>query len=190
LGGVPSAGRGAPPRYVSGCLLNRRPMIGGVARRRRKLSVLLELAVANALASQLFVRELTRAGYPFTHVGLLTLIDMFGPITPSDLEHETAIPKTTLRGRLRGLYGRGLIQRVPNPEDKRSHFVGVTADGKRFLREMEPVVRATERVIEAELGSSLEDYRVQLERLRAAEQKLPVPRRAMRRGRPVPAGAR
>jgi DNA-binding MarR family transcriptional regulator len=147
-------------------------MIGAVARRGRKLSVLLELAVANALASQLFVRELTRAGYPFTHVGLLTLIDIHGPITPGDLEQETAIPKTTLRGRLQGLYGRGFLQRVPNPEDKRSHFVEVTPDGKQFLREMEPIVRATERVIEAELGASLEDYRVRLERLRTVERKL------------------
>jgi DNA-binding MarR family transcriptional regulator len=147
-------------------------MIGAVARRRRKLSVLLELAVANALASQLFVRELTRRGYPFTHVGLRTLIDIYGPITPGDLEHETAIPKTTLRGRLHGLYSRGLIRRKPNPDDKRSHFVEVTQEGKQFLREMEPIVRATEQVIEAELGSSLEDYRVRLERLRVVEQKL------------------
>lgn len=147
-------------------------MIGAVATRGRKLSVLLELAVANALASQLFVRELTRAGYPFTHVGLLTLIDIYGPITPGDLEHETAIPKTTLRGRLQGLYRRGLLKRLPNPEDRRSHFVEVTPEGKQFLREMEPIVKATERVIEAELGMPLEDYRVRLQRLRVAEQRL------------------
>jgi MarR family transcriptional regulator, organic hydroperoxide resistance regulator len=147
-------------------------MIGAVARRGRQLSVLLELAVANALASQLFVRELTRRGYPFTHVGLLTLIDFYGPITPSDLEHETAIPKTTLRGRLHGLYRRGLIQRVPNPDDKRSHFLEVTSDGLQFLREMEPIISATEQLIEAELGIPLEDYRVSLKRLRTAERKL------------------
>ena len=147
-------------------------MIGAVARRGRKLSVLLELAVANALASQLFVRELTSRGYPFTHVGLLTLIDIYGPITPGDLEVQTAIPKTTLRGRLQSLYSRGLLQRLPNPDDKRSHFVEVTPEGKQFLRKMEPIVRATEQVIEAELGASLEDYRVSLERLRVVEQKL------------------
>lgn len=147
-------------------------MIGAVARRGRQLSVLLELAVANALASQLFVRELTRRGYPFTHVGLLTLIEMYGPITPGDLEVQTAVPKTTLRGRLHNLYSRGLLQRVPNPDDRRSHFVEVTPEGKQFLREMEPIVRATEEVIEAELGTSLEDYRVKLEHLRVVEQKL------------------
>ena len=146
-------------------------MIGAVAR-RQKLNVLMELAVANAFASQLFVRELTRAGYPFTHVGLLTLVDIYGPITPGDLEQETAIPKTTLRGRLHGLYRRGFIQRIPNPDDRRSHFIEVTHEGKQFLREMQPIVRATERVIEDELGSSLEDYRVKLARLRTAERRL------------------
>jgi DNA-binding MarR family transcriptional regulator len=135
-------------------------------------SVLLDLSVANALASQLFVRELNRAGYPFTHVGLLTLIDLFGPITPGDLEHETAIPKTTLRGRLNSLYKRGFIRRSPNPDDKRSHFVEVTPEGKAFLREMQPILRATEKAIEEELETPLEEYRVSLERLRFAERRL------------------
>ncbi|MFL5409122.1 MAG: MarR family winged helix-turn-helix transcriptional regulator, partial [Myxococcales bacterium] len=117
--------------------------------------MLLELSVANALSSQLFVRELNRAGYPFTHVGLLTLIDLYGPITPGDLEDETAIPKTTLRGRLQGLYQRGYLRRVPNPEDRRSHFVEVTERGRKFLQEMQPILRRTERVIEDELGTPL-----------------------------------
>ncbi|HEY6584830.1 MAG TPA: MarR family transcriptional regulator [Gaiellaceae bacterium] len=134
--------------------------------------MLLELSVANALASQLFVRELNRAGYPFTHVGLLTLIDLYGPITPGDLEDETAIPKTTLRGRLQGLYQRGYLRRVPNPEDRRSHFVEVTEQGRKFLEEMQPILRRTERVIEDEVGTPLEDYRGPLERLRLAERKL------------------
>jgi DNA-binding MarR family transcriptional regulator len=135
-------------------------------------SVLLDLSVANALSSQLFVRELNRAGYPFTHVGLLTLIDLYGPITPGDLEHETAIPKTTLRGRLNSLYKRGFVTRSPNPDDKRSHFVEVTPEGTAFLREMQPILLATEKVIEDELGTPLEEYRVSLERLRLAERRL------------------
>ena len=126
-----------------------------------KWSVLLELAVANALASRLFVRELTKKGYPFTHVGLLTLIDTLGPITPGDLEVETGIPKTTLRGRLQGLFGAGYIRRLPNEDDRRSHF-----------REMGPIVRRTEEIIEQELGTGIEEYRTPLRRLRKAERAL------------------
>jgi DNA-binding MarR family transcriptional regulator len=134
--------------------------------------VLLELAVANSLASQIFVRELVRAGYPMTQVGMLTLIEIHGPITPTDLEAETGIPKTTLRGRVQGLHRAGLVHRVPNKEDRRSYFLEVTAEGREFLKAMRPIVRAAERAIEEELGVPLEDYRGPLERLRKANRAL------------------
>jgi DNA-binding MarR family transcriptional regulator len=134
--------------------------------------VLLELAVANALASQVFVRELLRAGYPPTQVGLLTLIHLHGPITPSGLEAETGIPKTTLRGRVQSLIRRGFVSKTASEEDRRSYFLDVTSEGEQFLREMEPVLRAAERVIEEELGVPLQDYREPLERLRLANRAL------------------
>lgn len=134
--------------------------------------VLLELAVANSLASQVFVRELLRAGYPFTQVGMLTLIGIHGPITPSGLEAETGIPKTTLRGRVQSLHRAGYVRRVPNTEDRRSHFLEVTPRGQAFLKEMEPIVQAAERAIESELGVPLEEYREPLERLRKANRAL------------------
>jgi DNA-binding MarR family transcriptional regulator len=134
--------------------------------------VLLELAVANSLASQIFVRELVRAGYPMTQVGMLTLIEIHGPITPTDLEAETGIPKTTLRGRVQGLYRAGLVRRVPNEDDRRSYFLEVTPEGREFLKAMRPIVRAAEQAIEEELGVSLEDYRGPLERLRKANRAL------------------
>lgn len=146
-------------------------MIAAMARERRR-PVLLELAVANSLASQIFTRELLRAGYPFTQVGMLTLIEIHGPITPSGLEVETGIPKTTLRGRVQGLVRRGLVRRLPNEADKRSHFLEVTPQGRAFLEAMEPIVAAAEAAIEGELGVSLEEYRDPLERLRKANRAL------------------
>jgi DNA-binding MarR family transcriptional regulator len=130
------------------------------------------LAVANSLASQVFVRELVRAGYPPTQVGMLTLIDIHGPITPTDLEAETGIPKTTLRGRVQGLNRAGLVQRLPNEADRRSYFLAVTPAGSEFLEAMQPVLRAAERAIEEELGVPLEDYHGPLERLRKANRAL------------------
>jgi DNA-binding MarR family transcriptional regulator len=134
--------------------------------------VLLELAVANALGSQVFARELVRAGYPPTQVGTLTLIEIHGPITPKDLEAETGIPKTTLRGRVNGLQRAGLVRRLPNDADRRSHFLEVTPEGREFLQAMGPILRAAEQAIEGELGVPLEDYRDPLERLRKANRAL------------------
>jgi DNA-binding MarR family transcriptional regulator len=132
----------------------------------------MELAVANSLASKIFERKLMRAGYPFTHVGMLTLIDIHGPITPRDLEAETGLAKATLRGRVESLLRRDLVRRLPNEADKRSHFVEVTPEGQRFLKEMEPILRATEQAIEEELGISLEEYHDLLERLRKANRAI------------------
>jgi DNA-binding MarR family transcriptional regulator len=139
---------------------------------RSRRPVLIELAVANSLASKIFERKLLAAGYPFTHVGMLTLIDIHGPITPRDLEAETGLAKATLRGRVEGLLKRGLVRRVPNEEDKRSHFLEVTRQGRQFLKEMEPILRATEQVIEEELGRSLDEYHEPLERLRRANRAI------------------
>jgi DNA-binding MarR family transcriptional regulator len=140
--------------------------------RESRRPILLELAVANSLASQIFIRELLRAGYPFTQVGMLTLIGIHGPITPSDLEAETGIPKTTLRGRVLSLLRSGYVRRVPNDADRRSHFLEVTPEGQAFLDEMDPVLDAAERAIERELGTPLEEYREPLERLRKANRAL------------------
>jgi DNA-binding MarR family transcriptional regulator len=140
--------------------------------RERRRPVLLELAVANSLASQIFTRELVRAGYPFTHVGMLTLIDIHGPITPTGLEAETGLPKTTLRGRVQSLVRRGLVKRTPNEADARSYFLEVTPEGREFLKATQPILRAAERAIEQELGAPIEDYRQPLERLRKANRAL------------------
>jgi DNA-binding MarR family transcriptional regulator len=139
---------------------------------RSRRPVLIELAVANSLASKIFERKLLGAGYPFTHVGMLTLIDIHGPITPRDLEAETGLAKATLRGRVDGLLRRGLVRRLPNEADKRSHFLEVTPEGRQFLKEMEPILRATEQAIEEELGVSLGEYHVLLERLRKANRAI------------------
>jgi DNA-binding MarR family transcriptional regulator len=133
---------------------------------------LLELSVVNALASQLFDRELARLGAKPAQVGLLTLVDIHGPATPSRLEHETGLPPTTLRERLQALESAGYVQRVPNPADGRSHFIGITAPGKAFLRRATEAVKRVEDAISAALGEPVEVHRPALERLRRAGQML------------------
>jgi DNA-binding MarR family transcriptional regulator len=103
---------------------------------------------------------------------MVTLMEIHGTITPTDLEAETGIPKTTLRGRVQGLARAGLVHRVPNEDDRRSYFLEVTPEGREFLKAMRPIVRAAEQAIEEELGVPLEDYRGPLERLRKANRAL------------------
>jgi DNA-binding MarR family transcriptional regulator len=143
-----------------------------VARNHRPRSVLVELGIVNALASQLFDRRLAQLGLKPVQFGLLSVIATHGPITPTNLERESGLLPTTLRERLRALERAGLVHRVSNPRDRRSHFVEITQEGVTFLKQASVAIRAVERDISRALGSSLDEYRPLLERLRVAEQAL------------------
>jgi DNA-binding MarR family transcriptional regulator len=126
----------------------------------------------NALASQLFDRQLAKLGLKPVQFGLLTVVATHGPITPTNLERESGLLPTTLRERLRALERQGLVHRVSNPRDRRSHFVEITADGVTFLKQASVAIRAVESDISRALGAPLEEYRSLLERLRVAQQSL------------------
>ena len=143
-----------------------------MARNDRSRSVLVELGIVNALASQLFDRRLAQLGLKPVQFGLLTVVATHGPITPTDLEGESGLLPTALRERLRALERAGFVQRVPNPRDRRSHFVEITPEGVSFLKQASIAIRAVESDISRALGSPFEDYRPLLENLRIAEQSL------------------
>ena len=138
--------------------------------RHGERSVLLELTVAGALVNQLFVRELQRRGLRTVHVGLLRLIHIHGPITPTALEHLSGQAGSTLRDWLRGLLDAGFVVRLPNEADGRSHFLDTTEVGDEFMLATIPATQAVEAALERELDGSLEDYREPHERLLRAAQ--------------------
>ena len=134
--------------------------------------MLVELGIVNALASQLFDRRLAQLGLKPVQFGLLTVVATHGPITPTDLGMETGLLPTTLRERLRVLERTRFVQRVPNPRDRRSHFVEITPAGVRFMKEASVAIRTVEGDISRALETSFEDHRPLLEKLRVAEQSL------------------
>jgi DNA-binding MarR family transcriptional regulator len=127
---------------------------------------------ATAFCSSLFEREAGDRGLPARlSFGILELIELYGPLTPTSLELESGLAGTTLRERVQALSDKALVARLPNPDDKRSYFLAVTQDGTTMLKETRAAVRALEQALEHELGS-LEAYREPLERLRGAAQVL------------------
>ena len=142
-------------------------------RRRRKPSLLLELAIANAFAGQLFEREALRLGLdPPRGAGVLELVFIHGRATPTALEEVSGLPPTTLRERLQGLIDAGYVERIPNEADRRSYFLDVTEEGNTFLATITPAVRAAERAIRRSGGVPLDEYHRPLERFRKTAQAL------------------
>jgi DNA-binding MarR family transcriptional regulator len=141
-------------------------------RARRRKNALIEVAVAHQLTSELVDRELIRRGIRPVHVGLLTIVDIHGPITPTALEYETGLPPTTLRERIQGLVDDGYVRRIPNEADRRSYFVDTTPEGEAYLAAADPALRAVERALARVLGEPVEVHRQSLNRLRVASQEL------------------
>jgi DNA-binding MarR family transcriptional regulator len=65
--------------------------------------------------------------------GLLIRIDDGGPARPSDLADYFNVGKATISRQLKVLEELGLIQREPDPVDRRAHLVGLTSEGRHRL---------------------------------------------------------
>ena len=62
---------------------------------------------------------------------LTALADAGQPLTPSDISATTGRSPNAISPLLGSLEGKGLIKRSPNPDDRRSFFLTLTAAGRR-----------------------------------------------------------
>ena len=91
-----------------------------------------------------------------------------GAMTQRDLTAATLMDKVAVNRAVKVLAERGLLTRVPNPVDGRSHLLALTGEGQAIHAEVMPLAQATER--ELLDGLSSEEQRVLrrlLARLRA-----------------------
>lgn len=78
---------------------------------------------------------------------MYALLHRFGPATGTRLRRWTGLPLTTVSAHLRRIKQRGHLERLPNPADKRSNLVGLSALGARSYGEAtEPFLRAMPQV--------------------------------------------
>jgi DNA-binding MarR family transcriptional regulator len=128
----------------------------------------MELHTADRVVRTLVYEELYRRGLAPNLLSILVLIDLHEPITPTELALESGLRPTTLRDLVGEMIDRGHVRRRKNPGDGRSHFLVVTAAGRRFIDESSPALAAVQQELEARLGDSLEEIRPALTALRRA----------------------
>jgi DNA-binding MarR family transcriptional regulator len=71
-----------------------------------------------------------------TNVAALATLERHGPLTPSELAEREGIKRPTATRALGLLEQAGLIDRTPDPEDRRSALVSVNATGAEQLRRL------------------------------------------------------
>jgi DNA-binding MarR family transcriptional regulator len=80
-----------------------------------------------------------------------------GGMTQRALTAATVMDKVAVNRAARVLEERGLIARVPNPGDGRSHLLALTGEGRAIHAEVMPLARATEAELLAEFAAEDED---------------------------------
>lgn len=74
-----------------------------------------------------------------THFKVLRLIARMTPCTAQDIAYQLQRDKAQVTRLLQELLQQAVIERIPNPHDKRSQWLSVTAHGKALLESMAAV---------------------------------------------------
>jgi len=145
----------------------------------RPRGLLINAWIASELVGQLLDRNLKADGVETAFFGTLSVIGVWGPLTPSEVAERTGTPLTTVSDRLRRMVAAGDVERVAHPGDGRSHHVQLTPKGDAHWREGWPALQRTIAEVEAQLERPADDVLDTLEDLidafrKAAAQPSPV----------------
>jgi len=97
--------------------------------------------------------EIETFGLRPRHVVALTLLQLVGEQSQSDLGEALRVDRTNLVGLLNDLEGANLIERRRSPQDRRRHTVSLTPEGTRRLAEVEHALTEAEQRVLAVLDS-------------------------------------
>ncbi len=71
------------------------------------------------------------------HYRLLATLDRFGPASQAELGRRSGIHVSDMVATINELAERDLVERAPDPSDRRRNIISLTAAGKRQLRRLE-----------------------------------------------------
>jgi len=123
------------------------------------------------MAERLVDEHLKRLGVSDEQFALLSLIGLYGPVTPTALATRMGVPLTTLADAVRRLDARGEIERLPNPEDGRSHLLTLSAAGQARRKAAHPGVVGSVEDVRKHLELSLEEVEAAMDDVHRALQE-------------------
>jgi DNA-binding MarR family transcriptional regulator len=137
-----------------------------------------QLSVAsNAVSALIAERYRKRFGLKIPEWRVMAVLGdaeaLGGSLTQRDLTAATVMDKVAVNRAVKVLEERGLVARVPNPGDGRSHLLALTGEGRGIHAEVMPLARATEADLLAGLAADEEaSLRHLLGRLRERAMRL------------------
>jgi DNA-binding MarR family transcriptional regulator len=116
----------------------------------------------NAHAHRLLADGFAAAGARGYHYRLLAALDEFGPASQAALGRRTSIDRSDVVAALNELSERGLIERAPDPDDRRRNVITITAAGTKELRKLDKVLDGIQEKLLAALSPADREQLVRL----------------------------
>ncbi|WP_327303887.1 MarR family winged helix-turn-helix transcriptional regulator [Streptomyces sp. NBC_01298] len=102
------------------------------------------LAQASAHATRLVTEGLSGADAHKWHYATLVALDEFGPASQAALSGRTGIHRSDLVAVINELAARELVERTPDPADRRRNVITLTTAGRRRTRKLEQLLAAAQ----------------------------------------------
>lgn len=104
---------------------------------------------------------------------IMALLGEHGRATQRELCGLSEMDKVSVSRAAQALVSRGLVERLPSSDDKRSHALSLTVDGRRLYAEIAPAALGMERAVLAVLGEAeVAQLKTLLDRLRERANQL------------------
>ncbi|MFI9550447.1 MarR family winged helix-turn-helix transcriptional regulator [Nonomuraea endophytica] len=88
-------------------------------------------------ANRIVDQALAKGGVRRYHYALLATLEEFGPASQAGLGRRTGIDRSDMVATVNELAERGLVNREPDPADRRRNIITITSGGRRHLTELD-----------------------------------------------------
>ncbi|HET6951722.1 MAG TPA: MarR family transcriptional regulator [Acidimicrobiales bacterium] len=103
-------------------------------------------------ANRLVSEALAGAGTRRYHYSLLAALDETGPASQAELSRRTTIDRSDMVATINELAAGGLVERTPDPDDRRRNVVTITPAGRRQLGKLDRLIAAAQDELLAPLS--------------------------------------
>jgi DNA-binding MarR family transcriptional regulator len=128
----------------------------------------LQSSTTSLYVGQILDANLARIGIPAFLLAILTHVRDLEPVSPTEISRASGAPMTTLRDNIQRLVDRKLVRRTPNPADRRSYLLRLTAKGATIMRAADPALLEAYLALERRLPRPRREYEQTFDELNEA----------------------
>jgi DNA-binding MarR family transcriptional regulator len=128
-------------------------------------NVLFDVWLVSRAATARITEAVREAGLDADEFAVYSVLASTDGMTPTELAHWMAAPATTVSSYVKRFARRGHVERVSNPEDRRSYVLRLTAEGRAVHQEAGMLFQPVLEEVSARLGGRVPDTHARLREL-------------------------